>query len=550
MALEKCPYCGGDVSSEAKQCPHCNKELHEKDKKPVNKRMVYGGAAAVAAIAIIVGGIYVSNVQKEKRIETLVTETEASIAEHDSETAMSNINELLDLGYDTVDLKNSLQDALLAAAEDAYQQLDFGTVNSYYDELDELGYDTTGLREVEQYDLDTFDDARKVYDTIQDIHTKLSAGNFNPLSELLKLLDSTIDFADSLEINQDSKIGQYLHDLTTDYWYTAYKNGLYHDYEGVDYGFTSSGHAYIRDTFCEGMAKVAFPYDVDSIRMTADTKQESDEDSEETNPLTSFDVDFPVTESDTQDLVDESAEDIIAVVETKADDAEETNASDIAEDTEIIDVTNTDEQSTASNDVTGTVILDGEVDLSNINSEGIAIDSSGLPSYIEVKAAKTEKGKLCIFFTNTGDDNVPDKNIKVIYHDTSGAAIYVSEGSFYTLSAHHTMPKIFAMPKDFASISFECNDSIFKWNDHTDEVDLAANLNIDDKVLVITGSNRSDVEINFLSYSVVFWKGNSIVDVASDEFINIQPGESMVDQIKWASIPMDRYEVYLRSAVE
>ncbi len=174
-------------------------------------------------------------------------------------------------------MSDQFQTILLEKLDEVYPSLNFPIIYTYYDALDDIGYDTSVAREAAEYDQDIYADALDVYNGLQDVNNKLHNSDYSSLSALMNRYDSIIDKAATLEINENSKIGAYLNDVTSDFWYSSYKSVYYHTTIDLDYGLTSWGHAYIITTYTEPLAAIEFPYDEENIDFHPANKAENAE---------------------------------------------------------------------------------------------------------------------------------------------------------------------------------------------------------------------------------------------------------------------------------
>ncbi len=264
MALIKCPHCGESISDQAAKCPKCNKRV-----VPKNKRLfVRAGIIVTAVVVLALGGFGISELWKQhiqKQIDRLVSEGSRSITAGDIGSARDYFSQLEEYGYDEQDLSDEFQALLLEKLDEVYPSLNFPIIYTYYDALDDIGYDTSVIREAAEYDQGIYTDALDVYKGLQDVNNKLHNNDYSTLSALMYRYDSIIDKAATLEINKNSKIGTYLNDVTSDFWYDSYKSVYYHTNIDLDYGLTSWGHAYIITTYTEPLAAIKFPYDEENI---------------------------------------------------------------------------------------------------------------------------------------------------------------------------------------------------------------------------------------------------------------------------------------------
>lgn len=221
MALIKCPKCGKEISDKAKKCPACGNRL-KRNYIPLILIIV------VIILAVMITVINRSNERKEQEREQ---ERQAQI------------------------------EIKLAEANELYYVYDLEGVSVCYDELDALNYDTAYLRTILDYDISVYDDVKVFYDTFKDVDDKLHNNGYSSLEHLINTLREPIETFDALKINQGSEFGKYIYNIRNNMMYMAFKmqyiNGNDLD---LDYGLTSSGYAFLIETYTERIVEEPFPY--------------------------------------------------------------------------------------------------------------------------------------------------------------------------------------------------------------------------------------------------------------------------------------------------
>ncbi len=187
MALINCPKCGQAYSDKAKECPHCG---YSKNKKWLILVIV----CLLVLVVALAGILFKHNIEKQK------------IAKQ----------EKIQFYLDQVD-------------ED-YNNADFEGIEKSVIALDNLGYDTSAMKKVLEYDKKIYPEAVKYYTSLKEICENVDNGQYESLKdEYYKLKDLTNEF-DKLEINTDSRIGQWMSEYKKSGDYVAWKVFITGDY--------------------------------------------------------------------------------------------------------------------------------------------------------------------------------------------------------------------------------------------------------------------------------------------------------------------------------
>ncbi len=428
-------------------------------------------------------------------------------------------------------------ETILSSLEEEYPTLNFPVLFQYYDELDELGYDTSEMREIAWYDQENYTAAIAVYNNIQSVNEKLHSSDYHGLSALMGAFDDTLDAAEQIEINEQSKIGEYIKDLTTDLWYTGYKGAYYHTSIDLDYGLTSSGHAFVITVYTEPLAEIEFPYDeaeVDFHKYEGDKGNAKTEStgSDDTSAETDLTKNDAAQDSKTEDAETDSNEESATAesVNTKEKDEDEKNA---------------DEQS--SDAFYPVTEYNKQPDYSQIYGGNLQVDYSNLPDNLDIHLFPTEHGEICGFITNTSDEVVDNVTIQLNYKDANGQTIKTDSDGHDTLLPGYTVVSRFDCPKEFTSISFEFKFRTSGYQNHSPYVNINSNLGENSIILEIT--NNWDKKISKIEYEVVLYKKNRIVEIKySDGVYDAEAGSTVTKEVNTWGQDFDRYEIYLNNA--
>lgn len=456
-------------------------------------------------------------------------------------------------------------DEILASLEEDYQTMNFPVIFQHYDELDKLGYDTSAKQKIALYDQKNYAAAVAVYDNIQSINTKIHTGDYQSLSSLMELFDDTLDAAEQIEINEESQIGMYLNDLTSDFWYAKYKSTYYHTTIDLDYGLTSDGHAFVITVYTEPLAKIAFPYDEQKVnfqRYTAEegnSKTELDESSGEESASTDAAQTDEAQDSETgtenTDSVseDDAKEDPNKTEEMTADEkSTEEQSSSISDDEDnTIAEADTTEDSTSSegtsDDFYPITEYNKQPDYSKIYAGNLKVDYSNLPENLDIHLFPTEHGEICGFITNTSNEVIHDVNIQLNYKDANGQTIKTDKDGHDALLPGYTVVSRFDCPKEFSCVSFEFDFSSNHYENHSPYVNINSNIGENNIILEIT--NNWDKKISEIEYDVILYKKNRIVEIKYPEDVNgLEAGKTITKEVNTSGQEFDRYEIYLNQA--
>ncbi len=428
-------------------------------------------------------------------------------------------------------------EAILSSLEEEYPTLNFPVLFQYYDELDELGYDTSEMREIAWYDQENYTAAIAVYNNIQSVNEKLHSSDYHGLSALMGAFDDTLDAAEQIEINEQSKIGEYIKDLTTDLWYTGYKGAYYHTSIDLDYGLTSSGHAFVITVYTEPLAKIEFPYDeaeVDFHKYEGDKENAKTEStgSDDTSAETDLTKNDAAQDSKKEDAETDSNEESATAesVNTKEKDEDEKNA---------------DEQS--SDAFYPVTEYNKQPDYSQIYDGNLQVDYNSLPDNLDIRLFPTEHGEICAFITNTSDEVIGDVEIQLNYKDANGQTIKTDRDGHDALLPGYTVVSRFDCPKEFTSISFEFDFRNYDYQNHSTYVNIDSNMGENSIILEIT--NNWDKQISEIEYDVVLYKKDRIVEIKHPEDVyDLDAGSTVTKEVSTWGQDFDRYEIYLNQA--
>ncbi len=113
---------------------------------------------------------------------------------------------------------------------------------------------------IQEYNESVYEAVISFHDTFKTVDEKIRNRNYTSLKSLVGTLEVPIEKFDELPINEESEIGTYIKSIKNHPMYTTFK-ALYIDSDEIDldYGLTSSGHAYIITVYTEELLKVELP---------------------------------------------------------------------------------------------------------------------------------------------------------------------------------------------------------------------------------------------------------------------------------------------------
>lgn len=150
---------------------------------------------------------------------------------------------------------------LLTQVGEAYAIFDFDSIEECYDALDDIYYNTSKQREVLEYDRKVYTEAYAYYQAIKDVDKRLHNGDYGSLRALINKMTTPTKNFETLEINNDSKIGKYISNVRNNIMYTTFNSEFVNSTEyDLDYYLTSRGYEYILKTYTEEILKEKFPY--------------------------------------------------------------------------------------------------------------------------------------------------------------------------------------------------------------------------------------------------------------------------------------------------
>ena len=181
-----------------------------------------------------------------------------------SNTEIENVGNVLDESK-TKDEKNVLIQNQLKLAEEYYEEYDFDNIGKCYDELDNLGYDTIKLREVYNYDRETYDDAFTFYNTLLNVKRDIETGSYTSVVVLVNELRDVAKKFDLLSVKMDSKIGQYISGIQNNpMYYTLKTNVLDLEDSTFQEGIVENGFAEVIKLQLDKMLEVESPFEGES----------------------------------------------------------------------------------------------------------------------------------------------------------------------------------------------------------------------------------------------------------------------------------------------
>ena len=215
MALVQCPGCGNDISDTVRKCPHCGRKL-KKEKSKIKMPVII--CIVVVLVGTLAGFVWMKN--REEKIQT----------------CLAKVNEL-------------------------YSSGDFDGVEKCYDSLDELHYNTSSQRVILEYDRSVYPAAYAYYKAINDVDEKLHTGNYYSLRKLMNTMKEPTKAFEALEVNTDSKLGQYIDNIKNNIMYQTFNSEvIYNTTYDMDYWLTTDGYAYVFETYTEILVEEPFPY--------------------------------------------------------------------------------------------------------------------------------------------------------------------------------------------------------------------------------------------------------------------------------------------------
>lgn len=189
---------------------------------------------------------------------------------------------------------------------------------------------------------------------------------------------------------------------------------------------------------------------------------------------------------------------------------------------------------------------------SNVNSQTGSNVNAELEKNITCSGAVTERGKLVVFATNANNVAV-DMEIEVEFYDENGMILGSDSDSIMAVGKNAEIAiEMWSTPDSFD------NYKIYIDAEKTDEISyhdyLEINHNINDKKVAVQIKNNSQDTIDYITVSVVYYKGEQVVGIDDSIDSEIKSGRSANFNLsfpynkKYKNVDFDTYKVFVNEA--
>lgn len=153
----------------------------------------------------------------------------------------------------------------LDTIESYYLKADFDGIEQAINNLDLLNYDTSNLKSILEYDRKVYPKAISYYKAIKDSVLCAKNGTYSSISNEYKKVKVAKEEFDRIEINEYSKIGQWILKVRNSSDYKAFKTVILDDYANtvVDDDFLDWIAADMLVTTLEPLTKYDFPIQIE-----------------------------------------------------------------------------------------------------------------------------------------------------------------------------------------------------------------------------------------------------------------------------------------------
>lgn len=175
-----------------------------------------------------------------------------------------------------------------------------------------------------------------------------------------------------------------------------------------------------------------------------------------------------------------------------------------------------------------------------------------LGQHIKTSGAVLENGKLAVFATN--ENEVPvDMDIKVEFYDENEAPVGSGEKYLYAVGqTAEVAAEIFSTPEAFQTYKIYVDAEAADNTAHFDQISLTHN-NTGKEVVVQATNNFSDT-IDYMTVSVVYYRGETPVGISESSDSQIDAGRAGNFTLrypydkKYKDVAFDSYKVFLTQA--
>lgn len=201
-------------------------------------------------------------------------------------------------------------------------------------------------------------------------------------------------------------------------------------------------------------------------------------------------------------------------------------------------------------------IVDGNETVDNV-VEGSAGGTENLADKVSVKWETTSDRDVCVFLSNESAKIIPHVSGQVLYKDSEGKTVDITEFSFdAVLSGTTVVHCAYAYDVTDTWETYEVTYSLdMDWDvgdkNHADKCTVSSN--VGDGNIIVEIKNNAGVKLDEVDYVVVFYKNDEVVYAAYPENryeISIESGATNTSKADTRGREYDRYEVYLNEAIE
>lgn len=197
-------------------------------------------------------------------------------------------------------------------------------------------------------------------------------------------------------------------------------------------------------------------------------------------------------------------------------------------------------------------VISGEKDTTTeANADSVSPDKWSENIKCEIVPIENED-ELCVFLCNENAVTVDDLEFEIYFKNEAGEIIDKGWDGHDAILPGSTVVSTINTPTDYASYETKVTTDEYAnpYTNHAKNVKLTSNQG--DDCIILTIENMGDVLIEEIEYAVVFYKGDKIVKVTTEDIYDLEAHDTTVEKEDLYPLDgeedYDRWEVYINQA--